>query len=55
MTQCCGKRARIDSIAERILRRHIVAIVLPRAFHEAVNYAKRAADFLMREFRGCRS
>jgi hypothetical protein len=44
MTQRCGKRARIDSIAERMLRRHIEAIVLPRAFHGIVNHAKRAGN-----------
>jgi hypothetical protein len=48
MTQRCGKRARIDSIAERILRCHIEAIVLPRAFHGTVNHAWRAGYFLQR-------
>jgi hypothetical protein len=38
MTQRCGKRARIDSIAERILRCHIEAMVLPRAFHGTINH-----------------
>jgi hypothetical protein len=42
VTQGCGKRARIDSIAARILRRHIEAIVLPRVFHGTVNDAMRA-------------
>jgi hypothetical protein len=45
VTQCCGKRARIDSIAERILRCHIEAIVLPCAFHGTVNGAKRAGNY----------
>src|ERR1700730_8976433 len=41
VTRCCGKRVRIDSIAARLLRRHIEAIVLPRAFHGTVNGAMR--------------
>jgi hypothetical protein len=45
VTQGCGKRVRIDSIAERILRRHIEATMSPPAFHAAVNYAKRAEYF----------
>jgi hypothetical protein len=45
VTRCCGKRARIDSIAARLLRRHIEAIVLPRAFHGTVKGAKRAGNF----------
>jgi hypothetical protein len=44
MTQRCGKRARIDSIAERILRCHIEAMVLLRAFHGTFNHAKRARE-----------
>jgi hypothetical protein len=44
--QGCGKRVRIDSIFERILRRHIEAMVLPSAFHAAVNDAKRGEYFL---------
>jgi hypothetical protein len=45
VTQGCGKRERIDSIAARMLRRHIEAMVLPRAFHAAVNDANRIGDF----------
>src|ERR1700719_4697661 len=43
--QGCGKRERIDSIAARMLRRHIEVTVLPRVFHAAVNDANRTGDF----------
>src|ERR1700680_3987161 len=45
VTRSCGKRVRIDSIVERILRCHIEAMVLPPAFHGAVHYAKSGEYF----------
>src|ERR1700730_4658659 len=45
MMQGCGKRERIDSIAARMLRRHIEATVWPRVFHAAVNDANRTGYF----------
>jgi hypothetical protein len=45
VTRSCGKRVRIDSIVERILRCHIEAMVLPPGFHGAVHYAKSGEYF----------
>src|ERR1700682_4483289 len=49
VTERCGKRAKIDSIAARLLRRHIEAIVLPCTFHGTINGATRAGNFFRRD------